>query len=73
MYMIVADRESIEKCKAMIKKLSFPYEPPQFENPCIQKFYSNLEALALGRDEPEEITDFTSKRQSHYSLTAQHI
>ena len=57
----------------MIKKLSFPYEPPQFENPCIQKFYSNLEALALGRDEPEEITDYTSKIQSHYSSTAQRI
>lgn len=56
-----ANDEQVEKCKAVIKKLSFPYEPAQFENPALQKFYSNLEALALSRDEPDEIMDYTSK------------
>ena len=32
-----------------------------FENPVLQKHWRNIEALALDRDAPEEMTDYTCK------------
>lgn len=59
--LIVATDDQVDNCKAMINKLSFPYEPANFENPALQQFYMNLEAMALSRDQPEGITDYTSE------------
>ena len=50
----------MDKAKDMIKKLAFPFSPHLFENPSLQKYYANLEAMALNKDDVEEITDYTS-------------
>lgn len=63
-----ANTDQVEKCKALIEKLSFPYQTSMFENPSLQKFYSNLEAMALSKDEPEEVTDYTGNWWSAFSL-----
>ncbi|XP_067943807.1 X-ray repair cross-complementing protein 5-like [Watersipora subatra] len=55
-----ATPDQVEKCAAVIKKLSFPYNPSMFDNPALQKFYSNLEAMALSKDEPDDITDYST-------------
>lgn len=44
----------------MIKKLAFTFNSESFENPVLQKYWRNIEALALDRDEPEEMVDYTS-------------
>ncbi|XP_054714371.1 X-ray repair cross-complementing protein 6-like [Uloborus diversus] len=49
----------VEKSKEIIKKLQFAYHPESFENPVLQKHWRNIEALALNRDAPEEIIDYT--------------
>ena len=41
----------------MIKNLTIDFDPRNFENPTIQKFYSGLQALALNEDEPEPVED----------------
>jgi len=49
----------IDKAKELIKKVQFAFKSEGFENPALQKHYANLEAMALERDAPEEISDFT--------------
>ncbi|KAG8183234.1 hypothetical protein JTE90_014409 [Oedothorax gibbosus] len=49
----------VEKSKEIIKKLQFAFHPESFENPVLQKHWRNIEALALNRDAPEEIIDYT--------------
>ena len=43
--------------KLLIKNLTIDFDPRNFENPTIQKFYSGLQALALNEDEPEPVED----------------
>ena len=56
-----ANEEQIEKAKEIVKKIKFTYYPEKFDNPALQKHYVNIEAMALDRDQPEEITDYTCK------------
>jgi hypothetical protein len=62
------------KAKDLIKKLAFSFNSEGFENPVLQKYWRNIEALALDRDEPEEMVDYTSKcyytRQHTYKLSS---
>ncbi|KAI8489562.1 X-ray repair cross-complementing protein 6 [Branchiostoma belcheri] len=58
-----AKQDQVDKAKEIINKLKFKYDPMSFENPVIQQHYRNLEALALDRDAPEEVYDFTPKRE----------
>ena len=53
--------DQIEKAKELIRKLQFTFSPEAFENPALQTHYAAIEALALDRDAPEEITDYTCK------------
>ena len=50
----------VEAAEAMIRRLRFPYDPEKIDNPVIQTHYKNLEAMALDKDAPEEIVDYTS-------------
>ena len=50
------DSDLFRKC---IGKLKFKYNPEEFKNPAIQKLWSEIEAVALDRSEPEEIVDLT--------------
>ncbi|XP_061181426.1 X-ray repair cross-complementing protein 5-like [Saccostrea echinata] len=54
-----ADAGQIEKAKEMIKKMKFTFNSENFENPSLQKYWRNIEALALDRAAPEEVEDFT--------------
>ena len=58
-YSIVDKLRPEEKnaAKLLIKNLTIDFEPRNFENPTIQKFYSGLQALALNEDEPEPVDD----------------
>lgn len=42
-----------------MKKLQFSFNSEAFENPVLQNHYANVEAMALDREAPEEITDYT--------------
>ncbi|KAK2146027.1 hypothetical protein LSH36_639g02004 [Paralvinella palmiformis] len=55
-----ANEEQIEKAKEVIRKLTFKkFSCDSFENPSLQTHYVNVEAIALDRDQVEEITDYT--------------
>ena len=54
-----ANAHQIDKAKDLIKKLAFSFNSEGFENPVLQKYWRNIEALALDRDEPEEMVDYT--------------
>ena len=54
-----AQSDQIDAAKEMIKKLQFKFSSDNFENPVLQTHYRNLEALALDRDAPDEIVDYT--------------
>jgi hypothetical protein len=56
-----ATEEQVEAAKEVIKKLKFQYSPEAFENPVLQNHWRMIEALALDREEPDELQDFTSK------------
>ncbi|XP_071477796.1 X-ray repair cross-complementing protein 5-like [Diadema antillarum] len=55
-----ANPDQIDKAKNLVKKLTFKFSPENFENPVLQTHFRNLEALALDRDAPDEITDHTA-------------
>lgn len=55
-----ANTDQIDKAKEIIKKLQFTFTSESFENPTLQKYWRNVEALALDRDAPEDMTDYTS-------------
>ncbi|KAL5006717.1 hypothetical protein ScPMuIL_015523 [Solemya velum] len=54
-----ANSDQIAKAKELIKKLQFPFTSESFENPVLQNYWRNVEALALDRDAPEEMNDYT--------------
>lgn len=61
---ISAAPDKVEKAKEMIKKMKFTFNSEDFENPSLQKYWRNIEALALDRTAPEEVEDFTCKYPS---------
>lgn len=60
-FVLLASPEQIDAAKEMLKKLQFTYTAESFENPVLQKHWRNIEALALDRDAPEEMVDYTRK------------
>jgi len=56
----VANEDQVDKAKELVKKLQFTFSSESFENPVLQRYWRNIEALALERDAPEEMTDYTS-------------
>lgn len=66
LFLLLANTEQIDKAKELLKKLQFAFRSESFENPVLQQHYANVEAMALDRDSPEEITDFTCKFSSQY-------
>lgn len=57
-----ATTEQINKAKQVIKNLTSGFDSSNFENPSLQKHFKNLEALALDRDEPDELIDHTEPK-----------
>ena len=43
----------------VIKKLHFKYHPEDFKNPALQKLWNEIEAIALAREESEEVNDLS--------------
>lgn len=64
---ISATVDQIDKAKELLKKLQFAFRSESFENPVLQQHYANVEAMALDRDSPEEVTDFTCKFLDNFS------
>ena len=56
-----ATEEQIEAAKEVTKKLRFQFSSEAFENPVLQNHWRNIEALALDREEPDELVDYTSQ------------
>lgn len=54
-----ATEEQIEAGKEVVKKLKFQFANEAFENPVLQNHWRNIEALALDRDEADEMIDYT--------------
>lgn len=57
-----ANESQVKAAEAIIKKLKFTYNPENFDNPVLQTHYKNLEAMALDKDEPENIVDHTREK-----------
>ncbi|ELU12174.1 hypothetical protein CAPTEDRAFT_158558 [Capitella teleta] len=55
-----ASTEQIDKAKSIVKKLRFTFSPEGMENPSLQQHYVNVEAMALDRDQPDDINDSAS-------------
>ena len=60
-YLLVANEDQVEKAKQIIKSLKFPFSSDSFENPALQKHYANVEAIALDKDETDDIEDLVRK------------
>ena len=56
-----AKEEQIEAAKDVVKKLKFQFSSEVFENPVLQNHWRNIEALALDREEPDELIDYASQ------------
>ena len=56
-----ATEEQIEAAKEVVKKLRFQFSGESFENPVLQNHWRNIEALALDREEPDELIDYASQ------------
>ena len=56
-----ATEEQIEAAKKVVKKLKFQFSSEAFENPVLQNHWRNIEALALDREEPDELIDYASQ------------
>lgn len=54
-----ANVKQVDKAKEIIKKLQFTFSSEDFENPALQRYYANVEAMALDTDLPEEVKDYT--------------
>ncbi|KAK2178913.1 hypothetical protein NP493_525g06064 [Ridgeia piscesae] len=54
-----ASTEQVDKAKEIVKKLQFVFSSENFENPTLQRYYANVEAMALDTDQPEEVEDYT--------------
>lgn len=57
--MVIANEESIELFGKIINKLKFKYNPEDFKNPALQKLWFEIEAIALAREQAEEVVDLT--------------
>jgi ATP-dependent DNA helicase 2 subunit 1 len=68
-----ADEQQIEKGKEIIRKLQFKFDSENFGNPVIQTHWRNIEALALNKDAPEEIEDFTMPKFDLMEKRAGHL
>ncbi|KAM4524028.1 X-ray repair cross-complementing protein 6 isoform 1-T3 [Odontesthes bonariensis] len=52
-----ASQMQVDKMKEIVSKLRFKYRSDAFENPVLQQYYRNLEALALDMMAPEDTED----------------
>ena len=56
-----ANNPQTEVAKKIVAKLELKnFSPKDYENPALQKHYANLQALALDKSQPDEITDYTA-------------
>ncbi|XP_070552798.1 X-ray repair cross-complementing protein 6-like [Ptychodera flava] len=68
-----ANTDQVDKAKEMVKKLQFTYRSEAFENPSLQTHYRNLEALALDRDVPDDVPDYTEPNNENIKKRAGRI
>jgi ATP-dependent DNA helicase 2 subunit 1 len=51
------NKDETRAAKLFVKNMSIDFNPRNFENPSIQRFYSGLQSFALNESQPEEIQD----------------
>lgn len=66
-----AGPEEVEAAKAIVKKMSTDYHPEAISNPSLQRYYAELEALALERADPRADVDHTRTSPSHSIASCQ--
>jgi len=54
---VEVSRENVVNAKVLVKSLSIDFDSRNFTNPNIQNFFTKLQAIALGEDEPEDVED----------------
>lgn len=54
---VEVSRENVVNAKVLVKSLSIDFDSRNFTNPNIQNFYTKLQAIALGEEEPEDVED----------------
>lgn len=55
----IPEPELVALAEKIIHKTRFKYNPRSIDNPSVKQFWSGIEALALGYEEPEEVCDTT--------------
>eukprot|EP01117_Protostelium_nocturnum_P007205 TRINITY_DN2579_c0_g2_i1.p1 TRINITY_DN2579_c0_g2~~TRINITY_DN2579_c0_g2_i1.p1 ORF type:complete len:759 (-),score=325.99 TRINITY_DN2579_c0_g2_i1:69-2345(-) len=55
-----ASVDQINAAKKMVKSLRIKFDSRNFENPALQKHYAALQAIALDREEVEEVVDYVT-------------
>lgn len=58
---VLAGSEEVSAAKEMVKKMSTKYYPDAIANPTLQRYYAELEGLALERTALTEVVDHTRK------------
>jgi ATP-dependent DNA helicase 2 subunit 1 len=53
-----ASQEQIVKAKKLVKSLRIKFDSRNFENPALQKHYAAIQALALERENVEDVPDY---------------
>jgi ATP-dependent DNA helicase 2 subunit 1 len=53
---LLDDKEQ-RAAKLLVRNLAIKFDSRNFENVSVQKFYSGLQSLALGEEQPEEVED----------------
>lgn len=55
----IENQNIVELFTKCINKLKFQYTPKNFNNPSLQKLWFEIEAIALAREETEQVEDLT--------------
>ncbi|XP_051928389.1 X-ray repair cross-complementing protein 6 isoform X1 [Hippocampus zosterae] len=63
-----ASPTQVDKMREIVHKLRFKYRSDAFENPVLQQYYRNLEALALDMMAPDDIEDLIMPKVDQIDL-----
>lgn len=63
-----------EVVKKIVSRLELKnFSPKDYENPALQTHYANLQALALNKDHPDEIVDYTKPAEERMKKRAEDL
>lgn len=71
-YFILENQNIVDLFTKCINKLKFKYAPVNFNNPALQKLWFEIEAIALAREETEQVEDLTLPDNDRIETRAGH-